>query len=350
MTESAVRQSAIRRGPRWNPEAGRREGGGVSVVIPTLNGGERFGVLLEALAGQDVEGGLELVVIDSGSTDGTWERAVDAGAHVERIPKSEFNHGATRNLGISRTSGEFIALITQDAVPMSASTVRHLVQPFHDDASIDGVYARQFPLPDCDPILKERLRRWSASRDERVIQTLVPGDPEASRTLFDELEPMERYLRCAFDNVTSAVRRSSWERIPLPPRPFGEDVAWARATLLSGGSVCFQPDAEVEHSHPIEMSREFQRLYCDHRNLIELFGLRNVPSWGHALRGWKGQRRFYAELLAGLDLPKHEHLGWRLYSIPYSLAEGVAQFLGARSHWKTEQSRFWHWFDGRMRA
>ncbi len=316
----------------------------LSGMVICMNEAHRIDACLRSLSFCD-----EIVVIDSGSTDGTWERAVDAGAFVERIPKSEFNHGATRNLGISRTSGEFICLITQDAVPMDAHTVRKLVEPF-ENPEVDGVYARQFPQPDCDPILRERLRRWSASRDELVLQQFVPGDPDASRAKFDELPPMERYLACAFDNVTSAVRRASWERQPLPPRSFGEDVAWARKILLGGGTICFQPEARVEHSHPIEMKREFQRLYCDHRNLLELFGLQNVPSWGHALRGWKGQRRFYAQLLSEQDLPTLERWRWRLYSVPYSLAEGVAQFLGARSHWKTEESALWRWVHGQMKA
>ncbi|MHC4263863.1 MAG: glycosyltransferase family 2 protein, partial [Planctomycetota bacterium] len=174
----------------------------MSVVIPTWNGGERFGSLLEALRTQSVEH--QLVCVDSGSTDGTADRARDAGAHVHTIPQSEFNHGATRNLGISICSGERIALLTQDAVPMD-DTFLEAIRDAYDDPRVDAAYARQFPLPEQDPILKERLRRWSASREEDVLQVLVHGDAEASRELFDSLEPLERLSRCAFENVASAV-------------------------------------------------------------------------------------------------------------------------------------------------
>jgi hypothetical protein len=160
---------------------------------------------------------------------------------------------------------------------------------------------------------------------------------------------MERYLASAFDNVASAVRRSTWERHPFPARSFGEDVAWAREVLLDGGTLVFEPSAAVEHSHRIDMLREARRIYCDHRNLMELFGLRNVPTWGAVWRGWAWQRRFYAELLAGQELPPWQRLRWRAYSVPYALCETAAQFLGARSHWKTVESPFWAWADARIR-
>ncbi len=320
----------------------------VSLVIPTWNGGERFRELLAVLADQDIEGGFQLVVCDSGSSDGTDRAAEEAGALLLRIPQSEFNHGRTRNHAIAHSAGEIVCLLTQDAVPMGADYLRNLVAPY-DNPRIDGVYARQFPRPDCDPILAERLRQWSATRNEPELKVLAPGDPDGSAALFRDLPPLERYLSSAFDNVASSVRRSSWEKIPYPERSFGEDVAWARATLLAGGAIAFEPSARVEHSHRISIEREFRRIYCDHRNLYELFGLFNVPSWRAVWAGWKHQRRFYRELLAAAELSGPARLAWRAYSIPYGLFETAAQFLGARSHWKTRESRFWRWADGRIR-
>ena len=319
----------------------------LSVVIPTWNGGERFQTLLDALARQTVEH--ELLCVDSGSTDGTAERVRAAGGRLHSIPQSEFNHGATRNLGISLSSGEVVALLTQDAVPMDATYLEAL-RGAYADPRVDAAYARQFPLPEQDPILKERLRRWSASREEDVLQVLVAGDPEASRRLFDELEPLERLARCAFDNVASSVRRSSWERLPLPHARFGEDVAYGRALLLAGGAIAFVAGARVEHSHPISIQREFKRLYCDHHNLYDLFGVRLVPSWKHVRAGWRHQARFYAELVASqAELPEAERRKWTRYGRWYALAETTAQFLGVRSHWKTDESRFWAWFDRKVR-
>jgi len=318
----------------------------LSVVVPTWNGGARFRELLVALASQDLEH--ELVVIDSGSRDGTLEAARAAGARVLEIPQSEFNHGQTRNRAIAATSGEIVALLTQDALPIGPDYLRAMARPFANPR-VDGAYARQYPRPDCDPILAERLRRWSASRNEPSLQVFVPGDPAASRALYDSLPPIERYLSCIFDNVASAVRRSSWERFPFPARTFGEDVAWGREILLSGGAIAYEPGARVEHSHRISLVREFKRLYCDHRNLHELFELFQVRNWRAVWHGGRGQRGVYRELLESQVLGPGERRFWRLYSIPYAYAECAAQFLGARSHWKTRESRFWAWADRRIR-
>jgi len=339
--------------PAERERAITRDAARVSVVIPTWNGGPRFRAVLDALASQALpreEGGrFELVVIDSGSTDGTRELAAAYGAYVERIDQRTFNHGATRNLGISRTRGEVIALLTQDALPVGPDYLANLVAPY-EDPTIDGCYARQVPQPDCDPLLAERLRQWSASRLEPETRSLVAGDPEASRRRFQELPPIERYLTSAFDDVASSVRRSTWERIPLPHQSFGEDVAWARSVLLAGGTIHYEPTAVVEHSHRIDMGRETKRLYCDHRNLLELFELRNVPTWGHVWRGWHHQRRFYRNLLENAEgQSRLQRWFWRAYSVPYALAETTAQFLGARSHWKVPTSRVWTWVDKRMR-
>jgi len=105
----------------------------LSVVIPTWNGGARFRELLLALASQDVEH--ELVVIDSGSRDGTAEAARASGACVLSIPQSEFNHGATRNRAIAATHGEIVALLTQDALPMGRDYLTCIAKPFANPGS-----------------------------------------------------------------------------------------------------------------------------------------------------------------------------------------------------------------------
>ena len=318
----------------------------VSVVIPTWNGGALFREQLVALASQDLEH--ELVVIDSGSRDGTPEAARAAGARVESIPQHEFNHGATRNRGIALARGALVCLLTQDAIPIGRGYLSALTAAFRSP-QVDGAYARQYPRPDCDPILAERLRRWSASRAEPALQVLAPGDAAAARRMFDGLPPLERYFSCIFDNVASAVRRSSWERTPFPARTFGEDVAWGKAIVTGGGAIAYVPAAAVEHSHRISIVREFKRLYCDHRNLYELFELFQVRNWRAVRHGGAGQVRFYRELLDSLALSPSERRYWRLYALPYAYAECAAQFLGVRSHWKVKESRFWAWADRRIR-
>src|SRR5262245_24012573 len=89
----------------------------ISVLIPVLNGGEDFARCLDAIARQQLDEEFEVVVVDSGSEDGTPDLARARGAKVHEIPAAEFHHGETRNLAAALASGEKLVFTTHDAYP-----------------------------------------------------------------------------------------------------------------------------------------------------------------------------------------------------------------------------------------
>src|SRR4051812_35139303 len=107
----------------------------VSVAIPTLNGAADLERGLSAGRSQTVEA--EVVVLDSGSADGTPEVAERHGAVVHRI--DDFGHGRARNRLMELTVGERVAFLTQDAVPASPRWLEGLLGP--DAALTYGPYA-----------------------------------------------------------------------------------------------------------------------------------------------------------------------------------------------------------------
>src|SRR5688572_27303073 len=86
-----------------------------TAVIPVKDGARFMGELLDALAREGVD---EVLVIDSGSRDGSQQIARGMGVTVVEIAPSEFGHGRTRNFGAERASGDLIAFLTQDATPV----------------------------------------------------------------------------------------------------------------------------------------------------------------------------------------------------------------------------------------
>ncbi len=243
----------------------------VSIAIPTLNGGELFTDLLHQLARQATDFRFEIVVIDSGSTDGTDEVARAAGARILRIPPGEFNHGRTRNKAIESCKGEFIVLMTQDAVPADGFLLSSLLLPF-EDASVAGVFARQSPRPNADLLTKRNLSDWVTGRTEPAIKAI------ASPEQYEALPPFERYLLCTFDNVCSALRRSVWSEHKFAALNFGEDIEWSKRVLEAGWKIAYEPRAHVIHSHDRSIAYEYKRTYMCHRALFSLFGLRTVPT------------------------------------------------------------------------
>ena len=91
----------------------------ISIVIPTLNGAETLPAVLEAIARQRVDVPVELLAVDSGSTDGTVSLLQQSRVDVTSIPSQAFDHGLTRNLALSRAHGDLVVLLVQDAVPVS---------------------------------------------------------------------------------------------------------------------------------------------------------------------------------------------------------------------------------------
>ncbi len=298
----------------------------VTVLVPTLDGGARFLRVLDGIARQETDFDFDLLVVDSGSTDGSDAAAERAGARLVRIPKSDFNHGLTRNLGISESRGEIVALLTQDAVPVGAAWLKPLVDAFSRDDRVAGVYCRQVPRPDCNPLSRERLRRWAATRPDPVVQE--PCGPDE----WDRLRPMERLMRIAFDDVASSLRKSVWRKHPYEKRSFGEDLAWGKAVILDGYRIVFEPRSAVEHSHNNGPWYELRRLYSDHDNLRKLVGLRLIPDLKALLReSIHGPGHYCKAIFRDPEVKPLLKLPWMLYSPIFCWAELLGQYLGGKS-------------------
>jgi GT2 family glycosyltransferase len=244
----------------------------VSVVVPTRNGMATLPDLLDRLRRQRVEGPLEIIAIDSASTDGSAELLRARADVLISIRADAFDHGLTRNAGIARARGELVVLVVQDALPASESWLAALTAPLLADPAVAGSFARQQPRDDASAVTRYYLSRWIAAAD--TPRTLAIE----SRSAFDALSPIDQFLSCAFDNVCSCVRRSVWEQHPFRSTPIGEDVEWAREVLLAGHRLVYAPDAVVVHSHDRSTRYEFERTYVLHRRLYELFRVRTIPS------------------------------------------------------------------------
>ena len=98
----------------------------MGVVVPTRNGGARFRACLSALFRQRPAPSA-VVVVDSGSDDGTPEAARQAGAQVLEIASKDFDHGRTRSLGAQQLAeADVLIFLVQDAVPLGTDCLATL--------------------------------------------------------------------------------------------------------------------------------------------------------------------------------------------------------------------------------
>jgi rhamnosyltransferase len=296
----------------------------ISLVIPTLNAGPLFDEVLEsilALRGTRFD---ELVAVDSGSSDGTVDKLRRAGFAVHEIPKAQFDHGGTRDLGISKTTGDVVVLLVQDATLQGADWLQKMVEPFAD-SEVAGVWCRQVPRPVCQPVLKRRILGWPGWGDGVTKKRLPEGKQ------LDELAPFDQLMLCAFDNVASAIRRTAWQRFPLGPRRFGEDVYFGKRAIAAGLTLAHQGGAVVVHSHDRSAWAEGKRTFCDHRNLRGLFGLVGIPTIEAVEGAIKYATPEHCDYVRSLGLPPDEEAAAVKWTEEYVKWQCWGQYLGARA-------------------
>ena len=235
-----------------------------SIVIPTYNGEEFLNDVLAMINKQNCDFSYEVIAVDSGSTDRTLEILKKHRVKSYFINKKDFNHGLTRNFGISKAKGEIIVLLTQDAIPKDEDWLANIIKNYNDK-NIVAVYVRQIPRSDCNLILAKRINDWIIGTDRRIVNKIDNFQK------YELLSPLEKYKLTNFDNVCSSCRRSFWERNPYKKMGFAEDLRFGIDVILAGYSIVYTSRAQVVHSHNRTLFYEYKRTYLVHLKLLELY-------------------------------------------------------------------------------
>jgi rhamnosyltransferase len=218
----------------------------ISIVIPVKDGGDDLRRCLEGIAAQRVDDDVEVVVVDSGSTDGSAELAEAHGARVHRIPPQEFNHGGTRNLGVDLARGDVLVFTSQDAHAEGEEWLARLVAPL-SDPGVAGAYGRQVAHEGAKP------------PEQFFLDYLYGPTGRVQRAAGEDELSMATTL---FSNVNSAIRRDVFERFRfVDDINMSEDQEWSRRVLLDGFAIAYEPRAVVRHSHDYDLRAAFRRFY-----------------------------------------------------------------------------------------
>jgi len=243
-----------------------------SVIIPTKNAGPLFKKVLDAVLSQKTPWDYDVLVIDSGSTDGTVEYARKSGVSLHQIPAKAFGHGKTRNLGISLTTGEFAVMITHDALPASEFWLFELVKAVEQSDDVAGAFGRHIAYAHDGPFLARDLQLH--------FNGFLQWPPVVRMDDKERYKADQGYRQVLhfFSDNNACLRRSVWEKIPYPEVDFAEDQLWAGQIIEAGYGKAYADKAVVYHSHTFGFIELCRRSFDESRALHRLFGYELCPT------------------------------------------------------------------------
>jgi glycosyltransferase involved in cell wall biosynthesis len=208
-----------------------------SIVIRAFNEEQHIERLLEGLRSQTVQD-VEIILVDSGSTDATAAIAAQYGARIVNIPPAEFTFGRSLNLGLAAATRDLVAIASAHVYPVYPDWLERLLEPF-DDPRVALSYGKQ------------RGGETSIFSEKQVFAHWYP----------DHSNLAQGHPFC--NNANTAIRRTVWQINPYDETLTGlEDLAWARGALDGGYTIAYMADAEIVHLHdetPHEVANRYRR-------------------------------------------------------------------------------------------
>lgn len=282
----------------------------ISIVMRSFNEAWALRETLPALAAQDWQNH-ELIVIDSGSTDGSQDliRAVKP-AHFIQITPQEYNPSRVMNHGMRLASSERVIFLNADATPQNGHWLRPMAETVADER-VAACFGRQIPRPDCQAVF--------ACDYDRCF------GPDRESARWDHF----------FSMVSSGLRKDVWSlRGFREDLQYAEDDEYTRWCRAQGYQVCYVQESVVMHSHNYSSQQSWKRAYGDARAIGKAWSQKpDAFNWPRTvLFGWmKDVRHDLSWCL------RHRRLHELLHAMRIRWQQRSARLAGFQQGWKEQQ-------------
>lgn len=205
-----------------------------SIIVRCYNEADHIGKLFHGLGAQSIQD-FEIVLVDSGSTDGTVEIAQEFGVEeIVYIDPEEFSFGRALNYGCEAADGELCVIASAHVYPRRDDWLKRLLEKF--DENIALVYGKQ------------RGNEVTTFSESQIFERWFPNDD------------IERQDHPFCNNANAAIRRELWEECPYDEQLTGlEDLDWAKRVQKDGYDISYSAEAEIVHVHDETASQIFNR-------------------------------------------------------------------------------------------
>lgn len=232
----------------------------ISVVIPVKNAGDDFRGLLSQMKNQKGFRDVEIIVVDSGSTDRTLETAREFGAKIIEIKPEEFSHSYARNLGAECASGDYLLFTVQDALPPSNFWLYELFGVIKG-TNVVAVSCAEFPREDAD--LFYRVNSWQHDRFmevDRQDRLLCKPDSENQLTLRKNAN---------LSDVACLISRDVFMQYKFRGN-YAEDLDLGLRLITDGHKLALLSSTRIIHSHNRPAYYHLRRGYVDVLSLLQV--------------------------------------------------------------------------------
>jgi len=212
----------------------------ISFVLRVKNEASSLEKMLPLLHQQSINCPIEIIIVDSDSTDGTKELARNYNCTIINLPSSDFSWGKALNRGIEASTGAYCVLFSSHSYPTSSFTVSKLIEPLEKNPTIAASYGRQIPIQHLNPF-------------EEIELDFSYPEFEDGRNLFAS-------------SANSCIRRSVWAEIKFDETLSScEDGDWALRVQNAGYRIKYVPSGTIYHSHKIDVMGIYQKWYWRQR-------------------------------------------------------------------------------------
>lgn len=205
-----------------------------SIVIRSFNEERHIGRLLAGIMEQTVNE-VDIILVDSGSTDATVAIASQFPVTVVHIDPEDFSFGRSLNLGCAAAKHEILVLASAHVYPVYNDWLEQMLAPFADP-NVGLVYGKQ------------RGGETTQYSEHQIF----------ARWFGEEAVRKQRHPFC--NNANAALRRGLWQARPYDEDLTGlEDLDWANDVLKQGYYLSYAADAEIIHLHDETPRRIYNR-------------------------------------------------------------------------------------------
>ena len=253
-----------------------------SVVIRCYNEERHIGRLLHGISQQTIKD-IEIIIVDSGSTDGTLAIASRFPLKIVTIKSEDFSFGRSLNKGCVAASSDLIVIASAHVYPVYRDWIEQLLTPFQD-SSVGIVYGKQ------------RGGETTKFAEHQIFERWFPDKPN----------PAQDHPFC--NNANAAIRKVLWKHFLYNEDITGlEDLEWANRILKAGHRLAYQSDAVVVHLHDeisaqtynryrreaIALNRIFPNELFNFKDFLRLFTSNTYSDYKNALRNGATARDLY---------------------------------------------------------